>query len=330
MLLKEIKDLAEAGKVYTIRNPDIKPRGAPEKEAPKSGRTYTVGVLDDDMLLKEIKALKTVKGQDRFGNPIPGKDLYDERRVYVVDKELKTLGDFMSMEAATRAMKNNPTRFAGMKIKSGKELNKVFHASIGEEQKVLLKLADYSSPKTFWDGKSWMAARSNAKPLTKAQASELQRKYKTKSFSLSEEALETKSAEDLWNDNKDSVKSYSTNTTYAVRALPDTSPTKYEVFSIIGDQRKLIGKFDSATLNKKFKPIRPNQKPDVEGFITYVDPAETEAIQYGGDPTKIEFDDGSTQQIEKGDFLIRAVQGSKFSYEIKPESDFETEMKEAD
>lgn len=231
------------------------------------------------MLLKEIKALKTVAGQDRFGNPIAGKDLYDERRVYIVDGDMKTIESFMSMEAATRAMKNNPKKFpkGDVKIMSGKELNKMFHAEVSE--------------------------------------------------SLTEEALETKDAEDLWGEGSPS--SYTSTAIYQVRPIKGTEPTKYEAFTVIGDKRKPFGKFNAQELKNTLKPIRANQTPDAEGFTTYTDPAQVEAFKYDGEPIRVKLDDAQTVQMNKGDYLVRTVRGNNFEYNVEAASDFESTLKKA-
>lgn len=225
------------------------------------------------MLLKEIKALKTVAGQDRFGNPIAGKDLYDERRVYIIDGDMKTIESFMSMEAATRAMKNNPKKFPkGVKVMSGKELNKHFH-------------------------------------------------------SINEEALETKDAEELWSSGN--ADTYVSTATYMVRPIKGAVPTKFEVFSVIGDQRKPFGKFDAQELRQTLKPIRANQTPDVEGFVMYTDPTEVEAFKYDGEPIRVKLDDTQTVQLNKGDYLVRTVRGNNFEYNVEAASDFESTLKKA-
>lgn len=226
------------------------------------------------MLLNEIKSLKTIAGKDRFGNDIPGKDLYDDRRVYIIDRDMNTIESFMSMEAATRAMKNNPKKFPkGVQIKSGKELNKL--------------------------------------------------------ETVTEEALETKTAEDLWSENSDSASSYISTTTYLVRPIKETNPSKFEIFSVLGDKKKPYGKFSAEELKKTLKPIRPNQTPDVEGFTTYVDPSEVQAFKYKGEPVKIQIDDKQTTQLNDGDYVVRSVNGNNFIYNIETDTDFESTLKKA-
>lgn len=230
------------------------------------------------MLLKELKALKTVAGQDRFGNPIAGKDMYDERRVYVVDGDMETIESFMSMEAATRAIKNNPKKFVKgeFQIKTGKELNKL--------------------------------------------------------QTVTEESLETKSAEDLWAENADGASSYVSTAEYLVRPVKDPgqgAKTMYEVFRVIGTTRKPFGKFTSLDLADTLKPIRPNQTPDAEGFIVYTDPKKVEAFKYSGDPVKVQISDDESIVVNKGDYLTRVVDGSHFEYSIEEAGDFEATLKKA-
>lgn len=283
------------------------------------------------MLLKEIKALKTVAGQDRFGNPIAGKDLYDERRVYIVDGDMKTIESFMSMEAATRAMKNSPKKFPkGVKVMSGKELNKHFH-SVSEDKKDIPR--DYYG-KPLRGVKKELALRSRKEYLDdikngkdRTAFDDIKNDYIGIAKRIKEEALETKDAEELWNDGN--ADTYVSTATYMVRPIKGTEPTKFEVFSVIGDQRKPFGKFDAQELRQTLKPIRANQTPDAEGFVTYTDPTEVEAFKYDGEPIRVKLDDSQTVQMNKGDYLVRTVRGNNFEYNVEAASDFESTLKKA-
>lgn len=145
---------------------------------------------------------------------------------------------------------------------------------------------------------------------------------------VKEQQLETKPAEDLWDENSDAVSEYVSTTLYQVRAIPDTKPTTYEVFSVLADKSKPYGKFNAAELAKTLKPIRPNQTPDVEGFTTYTDPLNVEAFKYTGEPIKLELDD-QTIQLDKGDYLIRTVKGSSFIFSTEDAITFESTLKKA-
>lgn len=138
---------------------------------------------------------------------------------------------------------------------------------------------------------------------------------------LNEDPLETKTAEDLWAENEDKAAYYTTSTRYIVRLIKDSKPPEYEAFSVDGDKRIPFGKFDAVALKKTLEPIRAGQKPDVEGFTTYVDPNQVQAFQYKGDPMKIML--GNTgARISNGDYLVRSNDGNDFEYAIEKASAF--------
>jgi hypothetical protein len=145
---------------------------------------------------------------------------------------------------------------------------------------------------------------------------------------IKEQALETKVVEDLWDENSDAISEYVSTTIYQVRPIPDTKPTLYEVFSVLADKSTPFGKFNAAELAKTLKPIRPNQTPDVEGFTTYIDPLAVEAFKYTGEPIKLELDD-QTVQLDKGDYVIRAVKGSSFTFSSEDAITFESTLKKS-
>lgn len=147
--------------------------------------------------------------------------------------------------------------------------------------------------------------------------------------SLKEEALETKAAEDLWSENSAEAVEYTSTATYQVRPIKGSKPTMYEVFRVIGTDRKPFGKFTSTDLLDTLKPIRPNQTPDAEGFTVYTDPAKVEAFKYVGDPVKVTLDDETTVTLNKGDYLMRTVKGSSFVYDTEAAGDFEATLKKA-
>jgi hypothetical protein len=124
------------------------------------------------------------------------------------------------------------------------------------------------------------------------------------------------------------ISEYVSTTIYQVRPIPDTKPTLYEVFSVLADKSTPFGKFNAAELAKTLKPIRPNQTPDVEGFTTYIDPLAVEAFKYTGEPIKLELDD-QTVQLDKGDYVIRAVKGSSFTFSSEDAITFESTLKKS-
>lgn len=143
-----------------------------------------------------------------------------------------------------------------------------------------------------------------------------------------EETLETKNAEDLWSENG-GAQEYVPSTTYLVRPIKGSKPTTYEVFRLSGTSSKPFGKFNAKELADTLKPIRPNQNPDAEGFTTYIDPGKVEAFKYTSDPVKVTIAKNNSVTINKGDYLVRTVNGSKFEYSVETEGDFEGTMKKA-
>lgn len=286
------------------------------------------------MLLKEIKALKTIAGQDRFGNPIAGKDLYDERRVYIIDGNMETIESFMSMEAATRAIKNNPKKFPkGVKVMSGKELNKHFH-SVSEDKKDIPR--DYYG-KPLRGVKKELALRSRKEYLDDIRNGKDRTAFDdikndfigvARRVKVKEETLETIDAEELWDQNSGDSSTYVSNATYLVRPIKGSSPTQYEAFLVVGDKRTPFGKFNAVELKQTLKPIRANQTPDAEGFITYTDPTKVDAFKYSGEPVKVKIG-VDTSQISKGDYLVRTVKGDNFEYHVEDGGDFESTLKKA-
>jgi hypothetical protein len=146
---------------------------------------------------------------------------------------------------------------------------------------------------------------------------------------VNEEALESKNAEDLWDENSADAKSYTSTALYQVRPVKNTTPTKYEAFSVVGETRKPYGIFTAQELKSTLKPIRPNQTPDAEGFVTYTDPLEVEAFKYSGEPVKLVLSKKQTTTLNKGDYVTRAVNGSSFEYNVEDAEDFESTLKKA-
>lgn len=145
---------------------------------------------------------------------------------------------------------------------------------------------------------------------------------------IKEEALETQNIEDVWEENKDSTAWYTNSMQYQVRQIPGSSPARYEAFSVVGDQRKPFGKFDAVELKASLEPIRAGQKPDVEGFTTYVDPEKVEAFQYEGEPTKVLIDKIGGR-LNNGDYVVRSNDGNDFKYAIEKSSTFEATLTKA-
>lgn len=147
---------------------------------------------------------------------------------------------------------------------------------------------------------------------------------------LIEADLETKTAEDLWSEQGDDTEDYVSTMTYQVRPIKGSKPLVYEVFSIItGASSTPYGKFSAAGLARTLVPIRPNQTPDVEGFTVYTDPTKVEAFKYDGDPIMLDLDGSETVQLNKSDYVIRAVKGASFKYSTEIEGTFDATLKKA-
>lgn len=133
---------------------------------------------------------------------------------------------------------------------------------------------------------------------------------------LSEEAIEVKSPEDIWAENKDSVKTYIANTVYYVKKLDGGQ--KYEVTITDGTERKPFANLTKQALDLSFTPVRPNENPDAEGFTQYRKGGEVEAFKYTDGTIKV-----NSVLLAKGDYLIRSPKGDEFVYEVKKAKDFE-------
>jgi len=139
---------------------------------------------------------------------------------------------------------------------------------------------------------------------------------------LSEEAIEVESAENVWKASKDSAKTYISNTAYFVKQLKDDS--EFEVMIDTAGKRKFFAKLSNIDLKKSFTPMRPNQTPDVEGYVQYRDIEQVEAFAYSEDTVKLNTD----ALLNKGDYLVRKIDGNDFIYEVQKARDFEASYSE--
>ena len=142
---------------------------------------------------------------------------------------------------------------------------------------------------------------------------------------VKEEAVETKPAADVWSENKDSSKTYVSNTVYFVK--PVKGGEKYEVSTEEGTTRKPFATVSKVDLDKSFTQIRPKQTPDAEGYTQYRDSAEVEAFKNDADTVKID-DSGTVLLLSRGDYLVRKTDGENFTYEVKKAKDFEAHYAE--
>lgn len=145
---------------------------------------------------------------------------------------------------------------------------------------------------------------------------------------LSEEEIQTREPAEVWDENSSEVKTYITALTYLVRPIKDSKPAKFEVFYDEDGKRKSYGNISSEDLNAAFVPVRANQQADVEGFTLYRDADEFEAFKYLGDPVKINLgtgEDGGTTLMQKGDYLLRTVDGNDFVYTVEKARFFDSD-----
>ena len=143
---------------------------------------------------------------------------------------------------------------------------------------------------------------------------------KLSEIKLFEEPIETKSAEDLWSENEGDSAQYITTTTYFVRPISGKNGM-YEVLYDEAGKRKTYGTMNKEDLDAAFAPMRPNQQPDAEGFLTYRSGDVYDAFKYNGDPVKVtlsgEESPAQTVKLAKGDFLLRQDSGNEFTYTVE-------------
>ena len=151
---------------------------------------------------------------------------------------------------------------------------------------------------------------------------------KLSELKLFEEPIQTMTAEDVWSQGGDDVAQYITTTVYHVRPV-EGAANKYEVLFDINGKRKSYGTLDQEDLQAAFAPMRPNQKPDAEGFLTYRSADIYQAFKYTGDPVKVVIDkasagetNGQTVKLSTGDYLLRQDDGSDFIYSVERDSYF--------
>ncbi|WP_407303742.1 hypothetical protein [Acinetobacter sp.] len=147
---------------------------------------------------------------------------------------------------------------------------------------------------------------------------------KLSEIKLFEEPIETRAAEELWQENGSEAAEYITTTVYFVRPISDKKGM-YEVLYDEQGKRKTYGTMNKEDLDASFALMRPNQQPDAEGFLTYRSGDVYEAFKYGGDPVKVtlgaskddESPGGLTVKLSKGDFILRQDNGDEFTYTVE-------------
>jgi hypothetical protein len=212
-------------------------------------------------------------------------------------------------------------------------LNELKNLKESEDLVLLSMRRDAGDEWKYWTGINWLGTKARALPVKISDVKQIEQQWRLRARQqpapkMNEEALETKTAEDLWSENSDGATYFVSTTPYLVRQIKDTSPVQYEAFSIEGDVRKPFGKFTADTLKKVLEPSRSGQKPDAEGFTTYRDPNKVEAFQYKGDPIKVMMDKIGGR-LNDGDYLVRSNDGNDFTYTIEKASSFEASLTKA-
>lgn len=147
---------------------------------------------------------------------------------------------------------------------------------------------------------------------------------KLSEIKLFEEPIQTRSAEELWSENEGDASQYITTTVYFVR--PIEKKGMFEVLYDEAGKRKSYGTMSKEDLDAAFAPMRPNQKPDAEGFLMYRSGDVYDAFKYNGDPVKVTLSasaggetppGGQTVKLSKGDFMLRLDNGDEFTYTVE-------------
>lgn len=142
---------------------------------------------------------------------------------------------------------------------------------------------------------------------------------------LLEEPIPTRSAEELWAENGNEAAQYITTTIYYAKPVAGNK----DMFDVLYDEqgkRKKYGTMNEDDLKAAFAPLRPNQKPDAEGFMSYRSADVYDAFKYSGDPVKVALGEapveggapvGDTVKLNKGDYLLRQDDGDNFIYTVE-------------
>ena len=152
---------------------------------------------------------------------------------------------------------------------------------------------------------------------------------KLSEIKLFEEPIPTRTAEELWSENEGESAQYITTTVYYVKELERDS---YEVQFDEGGKRKKYATMNKEDLAAAFTPIRPNQKPDAEGFVQYRSADVFDAFKYTGSPVKVslsgeavegEEPTGETVKLSNGDYMLRQDTDDEFVYTIEKANFFD-------
>lgn len=146
---------------------------------------------------------------------------------------------------------------------------------------------------------------------------------KLSEIKLLEEPITTRTSEEIWDEGSGDAAQYILTTVYYVRPLQGEAD-QFEVLYDDQGKRKPYGKMDKEDLEAALTPMRANQRPDAEGFLTYRSADLYDAFKYNGDPVKVTIEkapegeaNGQTLKLNKGDWLLRQDDGNDFVYTIE-------------
>lgn len=141
---------------------------------------------------------------------------------------------------------------------------------------------------------------------------------------LSEEAIKSVPAEDIWQQYESAKKLYTSAKIFKVKK----NDTGFEIFTEEGGQLKSLGKITQEKLDSKLVPTSDEKEPDAEGYIDYYDPTEIMAIQYEDDAVNVVIKPKVQKKLSPGNYLIKKPDGSAFVYNVVTAQKFEQELKE--
>jgi hypothetical protein len=146
-------------------------------------------------------------------------------------------------------------------------------------------------------------------------------------LTLKEEAIQVRDASEVWEEGKDSVKTYIAKKTYVAREVEGEDGTEYEVYTEKNGKRKLVITLSSTDFKSAYVPVRADQSEDAEGYKTYREDIEVEAFRYEGDTIKVDLG-GDKETLKKGDYLIRKIDGDNFIYLVEEARFFDEDYTE--
>ena len=135
------------------------------------------------------------------------------------------------------------------------------------------------------------------------------------------DSTQPKTIDQVWEENKTTAKTYISKEEFAVKQ----NGANFEVYSIVGTERKLYQNMDQATLAATLVKARETDAPDAEGFVTYLRPNKVEAFKFDGDSSMVLIDN-RTIALVRGDYVVKSVVNNKFIYSIENQFEFENTM----